>query len=264
MENNIIRSGSATYSILDEIEKSNHSVINLCTCESNGMKYCIKKSTKDDKASFQAEVKMLKMLSKSEYVVKLYDAFEIGSTRYVVTEYCEERDLFYYVEENCKIELEDALIIISKLINALNYLHSLGILHGDIKLENIFLKKSTDGHPNPVIGDFDYAVFLKNGECCRCQKGTLAYLPKLFLESTSHSFPIDVYGLGVCFEWIADKVQNMPEFVLEIIDYMKIECDGDRITIGDVKRIFDQEMINMGYSEIVCESMNSLKDEYNE
>ena len=41
---------------------------------------------------------------------------------------------------------------------AVNHLHSLGIIHRDIKLENVMVKN--DGHV--VLGDFDLAVDRKS------------------------------------------------------------------------------------------------------
>lgn len=67
--------------------------------------------------------------------------------------------------------------IIKDLIGAVSYLHDLGIMHRDIKLENIMIKKGNfqRGEVTPVIVDFGLALEIgtSKGQMVRC--GTPGY-----------------------------------------------------------------------------------------
>ena len=94
---------------------------------------------------------------------------------------------------------------------AVNHLHSLGIIHRDIKLENVMLKN--DGHV--ALGDFDLAAHLgapgspapQPGGSVRVGKasafktrgvcGTLPYMAPEVLRNMEYSFSADWFAFGV-------------------------------------------------------------------
>jgi serine/threonine protein kinase len=54
-------------------------------------------------------------------------------------DYCANGDLFSYLKNYGKLELNVAQHYLAEIINAIEYIHSKGIIHGDIKPENILL-----------------------------------------------------------------------------------------------------------------------------
>ena len=57
---------------------------------------------------------------------------------YVVLEYLDGKDLFEYMNRNFMNE-QKAKMILYSILRAVKYLHSFGIVHRDIKLENIVM-----------------------------------------------------------------------------------------------------------------------------
>lgn len=85
-------------------------------------------------------------------------------------------------------------IFLSKLIDAISYIHSNHIIHRDLKPSNIFL----DEKNNPKIGDLGTSKLLqKNENYCTSQTGTPLYLAPEILRTEKYSYPVDIWSLGV-------------------------------------------------------------------
>jgi serine/threonine protein kinase len=75
----------------------------------------------------------------------LIDTFENNDNFFIVLEYLSGGDLFEYLNKReFKITEDRARTISHQIANALFYLHTYGIAHRDIKLENILMTKSSD------------------------------------------------------------------------------------------------------------------------
>lgn len=62
---------------------------------------------------------------------------------FIVTELCEGKDLFtLYCDKNTVMEEKDAVLLMRTMIKALIHCHANGIIHRDIKLENIMFNTS--------------------------------------------------------------------------------------------------------------------------
>ena len=78
-------------------------------------------------------------------IVKLIDLFENSEQYYIVIEYMAGKDLFDYIQKRGFVIQEERVKQLSiQIIQAVRYLHDFGIVHRDLKLENIMMPDSTN------------------------------------------------------------------------------------------------------------------------
>lgn len=111
------------------------------------------------KKKFLEEARILHDLSHPN-IVPVNEVFEQNGTAYYVMEYLGNTSLLQYVhDKGGSLSEESAIKIIKTVCDAVNHLHSNGILHLDIKPDNIMMFNG-----NPYLIDFGQAVFFKNGK----------------------------------------------------------------------------------------------------
>ncbi len=132
---------------------------------------------------------------KEECVAQLIDYFEDQDTIYIVQEYIDGIHLAKYIKM-CSRSENAASLIFRSLARGLLYIHSMGVAHRDIKLENIMLEfKET--YVTPKYIDFGLSKVLLRGEISTDRFGTMAYCSPEILVSGLHSHQTDIWSLGV-------------------------------------------------------------------
>ena len=145
--------------------------------KSNGRSVAIKEidlTTEDGQCyaaeDFHNELEILQILHHTN-IVATYEIFQLGSRVYFVMDLCSNVDLFQFANRDDQpVEEQLAVKFVSELSEAVAHCHSHGIVHGDIKGENVFL----DGHLNVKLGDFGSARFCKTGERLKSWFGTIS------------------------------------------------------------------------------------------
>jgi serine/threonine protein kinase len=75
----------------------------------------------------------------------MQDVFESADDIFIVLECMKGRDMFdYMMKRNFNILEERSKAIMYKICRGINYLHSYGIVHRDLKFENIMMTDKTD------------------------------------------------------------------------------------------------------------------------
>lgn len=96
-----------------------------------------KAKMKHNYASIKNECQILKRLDHPN-IIKYLGVYEDEANVFIITELIEGRDLFdVYCEKTVSMNENDAAKLVSTIIKALIHCHSNGVVHRDIKLENI-------------------------------------------------------------------------------------------------------------------------------
>ena len=93
-------------------------------------------------ASLIDEIEILKNLDHIN-IMKMYESFVDNNNYYIVSELCDQGHLLSKMEKLGKMDQIVVKYLMDQIFNAVAYLHSKNILHGDIKLENVLLNKTT-------------------------------------------------------------------------------------------------------------------------
>jgi serine/threonine protein kinase len=154
------------------------------------------RSNQDYRARFEIEAQAIALLE-HPHIVRIYRFGEVGDLYYMAMQYIEGADLNWilrdYSADNELLQHEDVLRIVSQVGSALDYAHSQGIIHRDVKPANIML----DIHGNATLTDFGLALLEAKdvqGEIF----GTPHYMaPELTINSAGATPQSDLYSLGV-------------------------------------------------------------------
>jgi serine/threonine-protein kinase len=140
-------------------------------------------------------------------IVPLYDSGDAGGMLYYIMPYVEGESLFQRLERERRLSLEDALQITHDVADALGYAHSRGILHRDVKPENILL---AEGHA--LIADFGLARAIGAADHRRLTEtgvivGTVYYMsPEQLREERNLDQRVDIYSLGgILYEMLSGR-----------------------------------------------------------
>ena len=91
-------------------------------------------------ASLIDEIEILKNLEHPN-IMKVYESYVYDNNYYIVSELCDQGHLLSKMEKLEKMDQIVVKFLMDQILNAVAYLHSKNILHGDIKLENVLLYK---------------------------------------------------------------------------------------------------------------------------
>ncbi len=150
-------------------------------------------------------------------IIQFVDVFEDNDNLMMVMEYCPGQELFDVILDRKFFHEEDARPIFVQIARALYYLHSLNILHRDVKPENVLVSSIPDAQGNIVakLLDFGLSKNAGNGSAAKTFVGTPCYVaPEVEYTSKglggTYSFPADCWSLGALLYVML--VARFPEF----------------------------------------------------
>lgn len=128
-------------------------------------------------------------------VVEVHYVFQEDRLWCMVMEYIDGEDLGNYVKEKGVLSEEQALAIVRQIGEALTYVHTKGLLHRDVKPQNIILHRNTG---KAVLIDFGLArKYIPNEVVTQTNDRTLYYAPiEQFEKKGEFCASLDVYSLA--------------------------------------------------------------------
>mmetsp|Transcript_115400 Transcript_115400/g.200288 ORF Transcript_115400/g.200288 Transcript_115400/m.200288 type:complete len:632 (+) Transcript_115400:47-1942(+) len=152
--------------------------------------------SEEQKRRLQNEVQIYLCMD-HPHIAQLVDVYEFESRMDIVMECMHGGELYDRVTTTLFSE-EDAVNATLQMLLALNYIHSFGVVHRDLKLEN-FVYDSWDSRHLKLI-DFGFSKFRTKRQRMKTNCGTLAYTaPEVLARSAERSYTsqCDLWSLGV-------------------------------------------------------------------
>lgn len=128
-------------------------------------------------------------------IVSIYDVGEDGEMHYIVMEYIKGKTLKQYIQEFSPLSSAKSIQIMKQLTSAITHAHENGIIHRDIKPQNILM----DEEGNVKVTDFGIATSLGATSFTQTNSviGTVHYLSPEQARGGLATMKSDIYALGI-------------------------------------------------------------------
>ena len=163
---------------------------------------------------FNREAKAVTSLSHPN-IVSIYDVENEGEFYYLILEYVEGMTLKDYMIKNPRIPIETIVHIAKQIASGLSHAHQNGIIHRDIKPQNILM------NDNLTCKITDFGIARAYGDTTLTQTnqmlGTVYYLSPEQARGNVATAQSDIYSLGILiFEMITGQIPFKGESAVAI------------------------------------------------
>lgn len=128
------------------------------------------------------------------HIITIYEVFENKDKIVIVMEYASRGDLYDYICDKRNISERETRHFFRQIVSAVHYCHQNGIVHRDLKLENILL----DDNGNVKIADFGLSNLYHGDEYLQTFCGSPLYASPEIVNGRPYRGPeVDTWSLGV-------------------------------------------------------------------
>ncbi|KAK2643641.1 hypothetical protein Ddye_018836 [Dipteronia dyeriana] len=191
------------YQVCEEIGRGRFGTVFRCISRISGDSFALKSIDKSlisgdslDSQCILTEPKILRFLSPHPHVVQIFSTHEDDSHLHIVLELCSSQDLYRRIIDNGVFSESESRVVITQVLQAISHMHNLGIVHRDIKPDNIMFSADE----NLVkLADFGSADFFskESGELLRGVVGTPYYVAPEVVAGLDYNEKVDVWSAGV-------------------------------------------------------------------
>ena len=129
------------------------------------------------------------------HIIRIYDLYKDQRYIYMITELCEGGDIFSMIQKADNFNEKIASRIMKQAMNAVLYCHSNGIVHRDIKSDNILFLENNIDSPIKLI-DFGISLKFEKNTKLKDKTGTVLYIAPEVLQG-SYDEKCDIWSCGV-------------------------------------------------------------------
>uniref|UniRef100_UPI003AB0A125 NUAK family SNF1-like kinase 1 n=1 Tax=Centroberyx gerrardi TaxID=166262 RepID=UPI003AB0A125 len=221
-----------------------------------------------DRVHIQREIEITSSLRHAN-IIRFHEVFESRDKIVIVMEYASRGELYDYVHERRRLPETEARDIFRQITSAVHYCHKNGVVHRDLKLENILL----DQDLNVKLADFGLSNHFQRGNLLQTYCGSPLYASPEIVKGLPYQGPeVDCWALGVLLyalvygsmpfdgashttltEQISQGRYRRPNPASDacaLIDWLLTVRVDERATIEDVANHW---WVNWGYEESVCD-----------
>ncbi|XP_067387725.1 NUAK family SNF1-like kinase 2 [Emydura macquarii macquarii] len=186
------------YDFLETLGKGTYGKVKKAR-ERSGRLVAIKSIRKDkikdeqDLVHIRREIEIMSSLN-HPHIIAIHEVFENNSKIVIVMEYASKGDLYDYINERQRLTEQEARNFFRQVVSAVYYCHENGIVHRDLKLENILL----DGNGNIKIADFGLSNVYQQDKFLQTYCGSPLYASPEIVNGRPYKGPeVDSWSLGV-------------------------------------------------------------------
>ena len=186
------------YDLERTLGKGNFAIVKLGVHKLTRTKVAVKIVNKDDLddenlSKIYREIEIMRKLSHKN-IIQLYQVMESDTFMYIITEFAANGEIFDWLVTNKKMSESQAAKTFSQILAAVNYCHQHGVVHRDLKAENLLL----DHDGNIKLADFGFSNYYKAGDSLSTWCGSPPYAAPELFEGRQYDGPkADIWSLGV-------------------------------------------------------------------
>ncbi|KAL2936785.1 Serine/threonine-protein kinase PEPKR2 [Bienertia sinuspersici] len=173
------------------IGKGKFGSVRMCWSKASGEVFACKTLSKGEEPVHR-EVEIMQHLSGHVGIVTLKAVYEDAESFYLVMEFCPGGRLLDQMARERRYTEQQAANILKELLMVIKYCHDMGVVHRDVKPENVLLTSSG----GLKLADFGLALRILNGQSLSGVVGTPAYVAPEILAG-EYSEKVDIWSAGV-------------------------------------------------------------------
>ncbi|OCT83404.1 NUAK family SNF1-like kinase 1 [Xenopus laevis] len=262
------------YELLETLGRGTYGKVKRATEKATGKMVAVKSIQKDtikdelDKVHLQREIEITALLE-HEHIIQVFEVFESRDKIIIVMEYASNGELYDFINNKNQISENDARRFFRQIVSAVHYCHKKGIVHRDIKLENILL----DENLNVKLADFGLSNHFQKNQVLETYCGSPLYASPEIVKGLPYQGPeVDCWALGVLlyalvygvmpfennnYKSLAEQISHgqyrePPHLsgAFGLVDWMLTVNTTSRATIEDIANHW---WVNWGYDTVVCD-----------
>ncbi|XP_063811180.1 NUAK family SNF1-like kinase 2 [Pseudophryne corroboree] len=186
------------YEFLESLGKGTYGTVKRAR-DKQGKEVAIKSIRKDrikdeqDMLHIRRETEIMSSIC-HPHIISIYEVFENSSKIVIVMEYASQGDLYDYISERQRLSEQEARRFFRQIVSAMQHCHENGIVHRDLKLENILL----DENKNVKIADFGLSNIYHSDSYLQTYCGSPLYASPEIVNGRPYTGPeVDSWSLGV-------------------------------------------------------------------
>nr|XP_028601353.1 NUAK family SNF1-like kinase 1 isoform X2 [Podarcis muralis] len=228
------------YELQETLGKGTYGKVKRAIERFSGRVVAIKSIRKDkikdeqDMVHIRREIEIMSSLS-HPHIITIYEVFENKDKIVIIMEYASKGELYDYISERRRLNERETRHFFRQIVSAVHYCHKNGVVHRDLKLENILL----DDNCNIKVDSWALGVLLY----------TLVYGTMPF-DGFDHKNLIRQISSGEYRE------PTQPSDARGLIRWMLMVNPERRATIEDIANHW---WVNWGYKSSVCDC-DALQD----